>query len=449
MDSASHLVMEGIDQQDRTEKGRSVDNNVPLTEHGLFWLSDNEQRKLWGTLYVDELYEAKLETFGSLIDPNAGGVHTILGRVRSGQVLMTLIDCFPTNTQYSIGGGETDWSHQTCLVNGVVRGIGFNRREEVAFEQATLSMSALSKWADPNIVKLVKGGTRPIRWNISVEDRADEVTPVSWGREYMKLSLRFLPKQESNQRGPITRFSVEDHCILAIERANGSKMPLESIASVVKAMQDLLSICCNETPKVTSFLARHEKDEAPAQVYIRMWGNDDEKEVDRAYPALSLEDLGGMGGVARWLEVAERYGVNVALLTSNWYNAKAYNEDKLFRMYVAVEGLLTRNKNRERAHMSDGDLAEFVRNAIPGFSAITGRVPEEWATEVKAIRNRTISHSDPSRTVVTDGRKMHVMTNVLYTAGASFLLREMGMGEGQIEKYMQACQRVLLLNDRQ
>ena len=60
-------------------------DNEPITEHGLFWLRDNEQRKLWGTLYINEVNEAKLETFGSLIDPGEETLHTIVGQIRSGQ----------------------------------------------------------------------------------------------------------------------------------------------------------------------------------------------------------------------------------------------------------------------------------------------------------------------------------------------------------------------------
>ena len=426
-----------------------MDNNVPLTEHGLFWLSNNEQKRLWGTLYVDEMNEARLETFGSLIDPNEGGLHTILGHIRSGQVWVTLVDCFPTNTQYSLRGGETDWSHQTCLVNGVVKGIGFEQGEEIAFHQATLSISTLPKWANPNIVKLAKKEDKPIRWTISIDERSDESARVDFRGEAVKISLRFLPKQESKQLGVITRVLVEDHCSLTIEKDKSTKISLEGITSVVKAVQDLLSICCNETSVVTSFLARHEKDDPPAHVYVRMWGSDGEREKDRPYPALNLEDLGGVGGVARWLQVTETYGVAVELLTSNWYNEKAYNEDKLSRMYVAVEGLLSRKKCRKRAKMTITELANFVSEAIPEFPSVTGRNAREWAEEVKGIRDQAISHADPSRTVVTDGRRMHVMTNVLYTAGASFLLRETGMEEGQIDKYIQGCQRVLLLNERQ
>ena len=64
---------------------------------------------------------------------------------------MTLIDCFPTNTRnwgFS-GDGEPDWSRQTCLVNRVVQGLGFEKGEEIAFSRATLDISTLTKWANP------------------------------------------------------------------------------------------------------------------------------------------------------------------------------------------------------------------------------------------------------------------------------------------------------------
>ena len=431
-----------------------MDDNEPITEHGLFWLRDNEQRKLWGTLYVSEVNESRLETFGSLIEREEETLHTIVGQIRSGQEWVTLIDCFPTHTQnwWPIREGETDWSRQTYLVNKVVEGIGFEKGEEIAFEQATLSISTLPKWANPNIVKLdyAKGKIKPNRVNISIEDRADESTRVSFRGEELKVSLRFLPKRESERHGVITRFLVEDHCYLIIERPDGSKMSLESILSVAGAMLDLLSICCNETPTVTSFRVHLDKGEPPpAKVYVTMKGHDAERKKSRPYPALGLKDLGGMGGVARWIEVTERYGEAVALLTSNWYNDKAYNEDKLSRMYVAVEGLLSRKENRNIAKMKAAELAKFLGEAIPGFSSITNKPPEEWAEKVKEIRDQKISHSDPTSTVVNDGRTMHVMTNVLYTAGASFLLREMGMGEKQVEEYIERCSQSLLLSEQQ
>ena len=381
-------------------------------------------------------------------------MHTIVGQIRSGQGWVTLIDCFPTNTRLSgrSGDGKLDWSRQTYLVNGVVEGVGFEKGEAIAFEQAILSISSLPKWANPNIVKLdyAKGTARHIRVNISIEDRADETTRVSFLGEEVQVSVRFRPKEESRKWGVITKYLVEDHCTLIMERPDGSKMTLKNILSVTKAIQDLLSICCNETPIVTSFGVHLEKGAShPAKIHARMRGNDAERREGHPYPALGLGDLGGMGGVAQWFEVTGKYGSAVTFLTFNWYNQKAYSEDKLSRMYTAVEGLLTRKLNRPKAKMTAAELANFVEEAIPGFSSLTNRPSKKWAEEVKDIRDKEISHSDPTSTVAKDGRLMHVMTNVLYIAGASFLLREIGMDENQVKKYIYGCSQTLLLNEQQ
>ena len=426
-----------------------MDNNEPITEHGLFWLGDDERRKLWGTLHINEAKESKLETFGSLIDRSEEGPHTIVGRVRTGQVPVTLIDCLHTNTQMSLGDGQTDWSRQTCVVNAVLEGIGFGKGEEIAFGRAFVGIATLPKWANPNIVKLdyVQGERGPSQVTISIEDRADESTRVCFGGEEVEVSLRFLPKQDSMRRGVITRVIVEDDCWLVIERSDGTKMPLETIASVAKAIQDLLSICCNETPTITSFIVHHEKgDRHPVKVHVRMWGSDVKKKEGRAFPALSLDALGGIGGIGQWIREWERYGTTVALLTSNWYNEKAYHEDSFSRMYTAVEGLWARKKNRSKANIEAVQLERFVEEAIPGFESIADRPLGEWVNEVRGIRNQRISHSDPFPTVSADGRTLIVMTNLLYIVGSSFLLREIGVGDNRIDEYIRECNRSLLLS---
>lgn len=431
-----------------------MNGSEPMTEHGLFWLRDNEQKKLWGTLYISETNEVELETFGSLIDPMEGGSMTILGQIRSGQEWVTLIDCFPTNTQnpWASQIGKIDWSHQTCLINIVVQGMCFEEREEIAFERATLSITSLSAWAKPKIVKLdhPTKKDKPRRIHISIEDRADEKVGASFRGEEVEIALRFLPKQEIRRRDAVTRILVEDHCNLTIARTDGHKMPLSTIFSVGKGMQDILSICCNETPIVNSCLVQHGNSKSrPAKVFVRMRGSDAERKNGRAFPALDLEDIGGMRGVARWFELSERYGEAIAYLTSTWYNDKSYPEDKLSRMYVAIESLVARKKNRKTAKMTEVELAKFIEEGIPNFLGVTNMPPKKWAARTKSIRNQKISHLDPSSTAKFGGRTIDIMANVLYVAGASFLLREMGMDNDLIEKYVVACQQTLLLNENQ
>ena len=108
-----------------------------------------------------------------------------------------------------------------------------------------------------------------------------------------------------------------------------------------------------------------------------------------------------------------------------------------------------RKRNRTKAKITAAELAKFVEDSIPGFTSLTNRPSKKWAEEVKDTRDQTISHSDPSSTVVNDGLMMHVMTNVLYIAGASFLLREMGVDENQVKKYIDGCSQTLLLSEQQ
>ena len=207
-----------------------MDNREAITEHGLFWRQDNGQRKLWGTLRINEINEATLETFGSLIGNEERSPCNIIGQINGGFGEVTLINCFPVNTQnaFPVRDGEIDWSHQTCFVNQAVQGIAFEKGEEIAFEETTLDISTLSKWVNPSLVEtnLTEGTIRPYGINISVRDRADETAILNFRDEDIKVSIRFIPKEGSVHKGVISGYSVEDHCLLAIEKPDGTRMHL-------------------------------------------------------------------------------------------------------------------------------------------------------------------------------------------------------------------------------
>ena len=352
----------------------------------------------------------------------------------------------------SSGDGQTDWSYQTYFVNGVVNGIAFQEGDEVGFELASISISTLPKWANPNVGTLdsAQGEAGTQRANLKIVERPDETITVVDGGQEIRISLRYRPKVDVSRgrHGAITRYLVEHHCQLEMERSDGSKMPLESLRSVTETMRDLLAICCNETPTVNSIFALCHKGTPPVgKVFFKTRGIDRQGKKSHPYPAIVLKDLGGLGGLAAWFRVREQYGELVARLTSNWYNDKAYIEDRFNRMYAAVEGLLSKKQERNRATMTARELSGFVEDAIPGFSSVTNRHSEEWAEQAKDIRDQRISHSDPTSTVDADGLTILVMANVLYVAGASFLLGEIEVGEDQIHQFIKDCQGALLLSE--
>ena len=423
------------------------------TEHGLFWRQDNDQRKLWGTLRISETNEARLETLGSLANSEERSAINIIGQVEEYR-WVTLINCFPVSTQnqFPVPDGEIDWSRQTFHVNQAVDGIPFKKGEEIAFEEATLDISTLSRWVQPRLVetRLTKGDIAPLRIEVSVREREDETALLNFRGETIKASIRFTPKERSGHEGLISRYSVEDHCRLVIEKPDGTKIPLESVLSVTGSILNLLSICCNETPVVEDFRVRYEKEELfPARAFVRMRGHSVEQRKGYPFPSPNFEGIGGMEGLAKWVEVTEAFGSTVGLLTSNWFNKSAYNEDNFARMYTAVEGIVSRIKGRNKASMKSKELAKFVEGMVVGFSNLTNEPAEDWAKRVKEIRDQKISHLDPASTVIADGREMIIITNLLYVAGASFLLREIGMENQHIEKYVGMCYQSMLLSEKQ
>lgn len=345
---------------------------------------------------------------------------------------------------------EIDWSYQSYVVNGVVKGLAFDEGEEIAFERAILSISTLTKWTRPGLVKVSMGKDDRVR----VEDRADLVVEVDLKKGEIQVSLRFVPDERWSQRMTSIKYSVEDHCFLVMQRPDGTKVPLKDLLSIEGAIRDLLAVCCNEVPIVRRFNACYKGDDKgdddyTATVFVGRRGPKTREEKVPPFPALTLKDIGGIQGVGRWLEMREKYEAAAARLTSEWYNDTSYHEDRFYRMFVAVEGLLAIKENRNRAQISKVDLARFVEEAIPEFQEFTGRSPKEWACETKKIRDETISHLDPTSAVSPDGIELYIMTNVLYVAGAAFLLRETGLDNSKIKQYVQGCKQIMTLDKGQ
>ena len=273
-----------------------------LSERGLFWLPGNDDKKVWGTLHVNEVGEAKVETFGALLPEWNDGQHRIVGKIKGGSEFVTLTDCFPVSTPVTMGewDDEEDWSQQTCFVNAVIEGVKFDEGEEISFEQATVEISNLPKWTTPRVVELtfLEEGIKRSGVTVSKYEKPDETTRVCFEGNDIEVTIRFLPKENWGTSGSVRHYSIEDHCYLVIQGTDGNSMSLDEVVSVAGAIQDLLCVCCNETSAVTSLNVRCEKEKWPSnKAYVPMRGNTTERKESNSRPALSFNDIGRMTGV--------------------------------------------------------------------------------------------------------------------------------------------------------
>lgn len=136
-----------------------------IEEKGYFWLDDNQEDKIQGTLKIDTSGEALLELFGeisssniSLINSDDIAYYHINGIVDN--KFVTLKDCFTRKFKILLPSGF----HEILVsVNMAILGVGYSSNEEVLLNKVDFSFSDADEWfnisgIDKKILKNDEGG---------------------------------------------------------------------------------------------------------------------------------------------------------------------------------------------------------------------------------------------------------------------------------------------------
>ncbi|PHZ84660.1 HEPN domain-containing protein [Paremcibacter congregatus] len=111
---------------------------------GLFWLPENENKKIPGTLIISDGGKIELEVIG-LWDESAKSfnddyeITRIIGDIEQGG-LVTLNDCFFANKSYGTG------CISRIIVNGALVGAAWEKDEKVTFNTLSFSVDCLDEW---------------------------------------------------------------------------------------------------------------------------------------------------------------------------------------------------------------------------------------------------------------------------------------------------------------
>ncbi len=113
---------------------------------GYFWLPGEEEKKIPGTLSINDGGKIELEVngfYGIMEALNDGDdLSRIIGCIEKGG-FVTLDDCICTNEQISIGGGI---SKSKILVNRALSGAAWEKNERVTFNTFSFSVDCLDEW---------------------------------------------------------------------------------------------------------------------------------------------------------------------------------------------------------------------------------------------------------------------------------------------------------------
>lgn len=124
---------------------------------GYFWLPDNEDKKIPGTLTISDGGDIELEVVG-LFDESIKALHgeddlsRIVGHVEK-DGLITLEKCFYKKKNFAFGG----ISKSLVYVNQVLSGVAYEKDEAVTFNTVSFSVEGLNEWLGISGISVLYG----------------------------------------------------------------------------------------------------------------------------------------------------------------------------------------------------------------------------------------------------------------------------------------------------
>ena len=137
----------------------------------------------------------------------------------------------------------------------------------------------------------------------------------------------------------------------------------------------------------------------------------------------TFDDIGGLGSIRAWLNLAGKYSVVVALLVSHWYVPPLYQEQRYFNAVVAAETLIRVRKRTPRINLK-AELHDLARELDSLFVHLVGDLLG-WAGEVVQTRVNYVVH--PGLQGNSDGYRLYLLSESIYVLVVLTLLQECGV----------------------
>jgi hypothetical protein len=167
-------------------------------------------------------------------------------------------------------------------------------------------------------------------------------------------------------------------------------------------------------------------------VYLNRWAHrgNDAAPVSRHDLYFTLDQLGGPGGIQRWLQTAAMYRTELRRVMATRYTDSMYLEDRIMNTCAALERFdkvrrpdapkVLRGKRWEDAPFVDR-LVACAEYAGSAFDDLIREDASDWAARVRTVRNQLAHHDDPFRTTGQVGE--HVLAEQIYWLFAFCMLR--------------------------
>ncbi|MEU8954520.1 hypothetical protein AB0C93_09460 [Streptomyces sp. NPDC048518] len=391
---------------------------------GQWWLPDNEGSKASGTLKNSETHGAELHLIGAL-DSRIGedGIYPRIHGLADGKPY-TLEDCFRS----FLRNGEAE----KVRVQQIFRGIWYTAHKEPDCDQVTTRPRYLTQWI----------GNQGVRSDcIPPNELGDGKNgkPVSILRAILqpKISVRLtsgivVSIHHAVTEKPHTGTEQTVKEWREINLAFPEKVSTSDALAHMSDAQDLVSIATGRTAEYDSVRFLH------PDIVLTVGGSEYRDRIDfyadwmvrdtSKKPGLlhshkmffAFDDLGGIQGLADWMEAAERHRSTLGRVMASKYREGLFMEDRIFHRAAAIEAFARDRIGNKRVKLP-GAL-EYCRNLAGGeFTDLVGDV-EEWSRVLKSNRDDIGHHY--GRRPDQGGAQKHVLAESAYWLFILCMLRD-------------------------
>ena len=393
-----------------------------ISQPGMFWLPTNPDQRVRGTVVVDD-GGITLHTVGELLKPTIQTIEpqTIEGIVSEHHI--KILECAPLKISRGLVSAE-DQITWHCLA--AFRGDQYEGDVPNRIVSAKIWLTSLEDWAHH-----FRG--------LDVTEEGDLIT-VSWSKSQAELAHRWglgkvaigqtIDSSREDRRGRVTTASAAVNTFFRLEFDQPQSW--NAAIDAASSLQALVSIAKGEAPAIEKI----EIEEATTTPHAHLSAF--YTPVVRGpgvpiqhNPLFTLDELGGIEGVAKWLDVIrDRVSLRTGLLIDR-YIQPGFITDRTGHLLIACEvyqRVRMRNPN-QKVRLSTDILKPMLKHAGESFREWIGD-PQAWTRKISDFRsNEGVAHFQQYESQLTDVSEIHEINQQLYMLAISCILSDCGFPE--------------------
>ena len=370
-----------------------------LNLEGIFWCQSDAQDQVAGRLTFNESSGATLDLLGAFSEMEnifEDSVEPLTIHGAAGGKLLTLVNCLRTHSSLNIPGiFREEYKPFTILA-----GCHIAEDQPLAFEAVHITLRHLDEWVGKTgtNVTITPGDSNSIEKVVVTHQPLDK---QSIPTEFGSLELRF---KSSFKLGTLSSTEISEETFLAAKF--NELQPLENIFRICTALRNLVTVAIGAPAVIYETTVRHPSfmnqvgDSSPFPVPIEMytkWSGvysaDESVTVHPAEMLFTYDDIGGLAGVAKWVDISESYASVIRSLLSHWYIPETYVENRVQSACTAAEQFYRVHSSvKGRINLRQA-LEELVLFVGKPFGQLV-HDPELWSREVTKRRQAIVHRGE-------------------------------------------------------